>query len=124
MATTLATITLDLAPVPVDICITRKDSFPFGFILEQDGSPIDLTGGGALLTVNDAADGSGAEHFSVANTNTFDATGVMTFQPSVANLTLPAKDSYFFDVEWTDAASDIRTIIKGKFVLGADITNP
>jgi hypothetical protein len=124
MATTIVPITLNLLPQPLDICITRKDAFTFGFELTKDGSPIDLTDDTFLLTVNEAADASGAELFQLSESNTPDATGIVTFLPSVVDLT-QAPATYFFDVQRTASPSgEIRTIIKGEFVISADITDP
>ena len=121
MPTTVAALELNLAPVPVNLCITRRDSFPFGFVLEQDGSGIDLTGTSFLLTVNPDADGSGADLFAIAESNVLTTDGVVQFTPSVVNLTqTPAV--YYYDVQWTDGA-EVRTVVNGTFTIGDDISD-
>ena len=115
-------LTLDLSPVVINICITRRDSFVYGFLLEDANGPIDLTGSSFLHTVDTQADGEGSELFSIAEFNTLDTTGLVQFLPSVANLTqTPA--TYFHDVQWTNAASRIRTVINGSYAIGDDISD-
>lgn len=115
-------VLLDLAPVNSTIRITRRDSFPFGYFIEDDDGPIDFTGDAMLLTVNPAVDGSGSDVFAIANSNTLDATGLIEFTPSIANLTTPAA-SLFFDIQWTTAGGDVRTIIAGAFIVCEDISD-
>ena len=113
---------LDLDPVIINICITRRDSFVYGFLLEDANGPIDLSGGSFLHTVNPAADGSGGDLFAIVEFNTLDTTGLVQFLPSVANLTqTPAK--YFHDIQWTNPATRIRTVIKGSYTIGDDISD-
>jgi hypothetical protein len=120
MPTVVATINFNLLPQPIDLCITRRDSFPFGFLLEQDGAPVDISGNTYQLVVDTAADGTGTELFAIAENNTPDAAGFVEFLPSVANLTqVPA--NYFFAVRETTPGSEIRTIVKGGFQIAADI---
>ncbi len=121
MPTIVATINFNLLPQPIDICITRRDSFPFGFLLEQDGAPVDISGNTYLLTVDTADDGSGTAFFSISENNTPDAAGFVEFLPSVTDLT-QAPGDYFFDVQQTTGAGQVRTIVKGKFQIAKDIT--
>lgn len=114
-------VELDLSPVPINISITRRDSFPFGFVLQQDGAPIDLSGTTFKLAVNPAADGSGIDLFEIAQSNTPGDDGVVEFTPSIADLTQdPA--TYFYDVQWTDTG-EVRTLVNGTFTIGADIAD-
>lgn len=117
----VAPIELNLGPVAIDIQITRRDSFPFGFILTQNGTPIDLTGSSAILTVNPSPTGSQPDLFAVPNINTPDATGVFTFQPTVLDLTQSPGD-YRWDSQWTDALGDPRTYASGLFRILPDIS--
>jgi hypothetical protein len=120
-AATPVVLLLDLFPVIVDICITRRDSFVYGFLLEDADGPIDLTGGSFLHAVNPQDDGGGVDLFELPDFNTLDATGLVQFLPSVVDLTqVPAK--YFHDIQWTNAASRVRTVIKGSYTIGKDIS--
>jgi hypothetical protein len=123
MATATKTVTIfDLTPEVIDLCITRRDSFTFGFIFEDDSGPIDFTGDAFLLTVNPAADGSGGDLFAIAQSNTLDATGLVQFLPSIVNLT-QAAGAYFYDVQWTASGGDVRTLVKGGFRIDPDISD-
>ena len=119
-AATRVVLTLDLSPVPINICIARRDSFVYGFLVEDADGTIDFTGSTFLHATNPAVDGSGVDLFEIAEFNTPDATGLVQFKPSVADLTqVPA--SYFHDIQWTDAAGNVRTIIAGTYEIGPDI---
>jgi hypothetical protein len=122
-ASTATVVLLDLAPIAGEVRITRRDQFPFGWFIEDANGPIDFTGDDMLLTVNPAADGSGSDLFAIAEFNTLDATGLVRFRPAIADLT-QAPATYFFDVQWTQASSsDVRTIIKGDFIICDDISD-
>ncbi len=120
-AATPTVLLLDLSPVVINICITRRDSFVYGFLLEDADGPIDLTGSTFLHTVNPQADGGGTDLFALPAFNTLDATGLVQFLPSVVDLTV-AVAKYFHDIEWTNAASRVRTVIKGFYDIGDDIS--
>ncbi len=121
MPTVVATINFNLLPQPIDLCITRRDSFPFGFLLEQDGAPVDITNNTYLLTVDTADDGSGTQFFQISENNTPGTAGFVEFLPSVTNMT-QAPGDYFFDVQQTTVGGQVRTIAKGKFQIAKDIT--
>jgi len=125
MPAATAAVVADFQPVAVDLCFTREDSFPFTFTLEQPaGTPIDLTGSTFLLTVATApggVEGGGLELFSVAHSNTPGVSGVVEFTPSQANMD-EAEADYFFDVQWTDASANVRTVIAGGFAMGPQVT--
>ncbi len=121
MATTATVKILDLSPIPYDVCVTRRDSKTFGWILEDDNGPIDFTGDAFVLTVNSQADGGGSSIFNTPNSNTLDATGLIEFLPTIVNHTqVPAE--YFYDVQWTDAGGDVFTVLKGSYTIGPDIS--
>lgn len=121
-AATPKILLLDLDPVIVNICITRRDSFVYGFILEDEDGPIDFTGSSFLHTVNPAADGSGADLFAAPENNTLDATGLIQFLPSIVDLTQPPA-IYFHDIQWTKPTAEVRTVIKGSYTIGQDISD-
>ena len=120
MPTVLTPIDFNLSPVPVNLCMTRRDSFPFGFVLSQGGAVIDLTGGSFAFNVNAAPDGSGSAIFAIANSNTLAADGIVTFTPSVLNTT-QVVGTYFYEVAWTDATANIRTVINGTFRIDPEV---
>ena len=116
--------TLNLCPSSVDLCFTRADTVPFTFTLvDEDGSPIDITGSTFILTVDpepDPVDAS-ANLFTVPGVITDGPGGVVQFTPSSVDLD-QTPDTYFYDVEWTDAGSNIRTIVNGEFEIRQDIS--
>ena len=123
MATVVTALVLDLSPIPIDVCITRRDSFTYGVIFEDANGPIDFTGDSFLHTVNPQDDGGGTDVFAIANNNTLDATGLVTFSPSIADLTENPGD-FFHDMQWTRASNgDVRTMGKGKYTIGKDISD-
>ncbi len=121
MPSVVIPIEFNLSPVPVNLCISRRDSFPFGFTLSQSGSPINLTSSTFLFTVDTAADGSGTQLFQISNSNALTTDGVITFTPSVVDLTQNPQTS-FYDIQWTDPSANVRTVIKGSFRFDPDIT--
>ena len=116
---------VDLSPVIIDLKFTREDGFPFSFTLSQGTPPviIDLTGSTFLLTVDlqpfppDAVNNL----FQLSENNTPGPTGVVQFLPTQANMD-QTPTVYFYDVQWTDAAGNVRTAIAGQFEIVGQIT--
>ncbi len=118
---------LDISPAEVAVEVTRRDSTPFSFTLQdEDGTEINITGYTSFtLTVDPSEEPSDATGnlFQITAAFPNPLTGVITFSPSIANHTQDPGD-YFFDVEQIDDSSNVRTIIKGKYTILADITQP
>lgn len=118
------------SPIELDLCITRGDTRPFTIALTEeqaDGTeePLDLTGSSLLLTVDPSATPTNdtANVFQLTATLAGDpTTGIATFQVQSADWVGVAAGSYFYDVELTDSAGDILTILKGVFLIPQDIT--
>ncbi len=119
--------TLDISPTEVDVKVTRRDSTPFSFTLkDEDDAVIDITGYTSFTLTVDPSDqpsDATANLFQITAAFPAPATGVITFSPSIANHTQDPGD-FFFDVEQIDGSSNVRTIIKGKYEILADITQP
>jgi hypothetical protein len=119
--------TLDISPAEVDVEVTRRDSTPFSFTLQdEDGVAINITGYTSFtLTVDPSDEPSDAlsNLFQLTAAFTSPASGTIVFSPSIANHTQDPGD-YFFDVEQIDGSANVRTIIKGKYTILADITQP
>lgn len=109
----------------VDLKFNREDSFPFQFVLtdEDSGAALDLTGSTFLFTAADTPDldGGGAQLFQLTENNTPGVAGVVEFLPSQANMDQP-QATYFYDLEWTDGSGRVRTVAKGKFIIGPQIS--
>ena len=120
----MATVTLDLTPTPINLAFTQEDTFPFTFtMVDSAGAAINITGSSFVLTVDSEpypASGAGVV-FSVTESNTPGADGVVEFTPSSANLD-QTPSTYFYDVQWTDGSSNVRTIIAGEFLIQGQIT--
>lgn len=118
---------LDISPAEIDVEVTRRDSTPFSFTLQdEDGTAIDITSYTSFtLTVDPSEEPSDATANLFQITAAFPAptSGVITFSPTILNNTQDPGD-YFFDVEQIDASANVRTIIKGKYTILPDITQP
>lgn len=119
------TILLDICPVEINICISRGDTTPWTFTIKT-GSPaaaINITGFSFLLTVDpsDEPSGSGNNLFQLLGTITDAPNGVVEFEMSAVQAD-QTPNTYFHDLQETDAAGKLRTIAKGKFIFEQDIT--
>ena len=120
MATVEVAATLDLTPVPVNICITRGDDRPFSFrFFESDGTTArDLSGFTAFrLTVSSVripVGGTPAPEFALLGSATAE---VVTFTPTAGQMDLDPK-KYYFDIQFEDP---IFTEVKGEFLVSQDI---
>ena len=114
-----------VAPVALTVQRTKGDTYPEEFILrDASQTPIDVTGFTFVLTVDTR------EEPDDATTNQFQLTGVLedapngriSFQPSQPNADLLDPGTYFYDIQQTDGASNIRTISKGQYIILPQIT--
>lgn len=124
MATTDVAATLDLSPVPIDICVTRGNDRPFSFrFFESDGVTLrDMSGFTAItLTVSSSKNPVGATpppEFALIGVVSGASSEIVTWTPTASNMDLAAK-KWYFDVQVEDP---IFTEVKGEFVVGQDIT--
>ena len=106
------------------ICRYRGDTYPWTFtIKESDGAVINITGFGFRLTVDPDEDPADAAN------NLFELTGIVTDGPNgIVQFGMDATeadqvpDSYFYDLEWVDTDSKIRTIAKSIFEFKQDVS--
>lgn len=98
----------------------RTSEEPEVFIIYSGGSPQDITGAAVTLTVNDAADGSGTDHFTITGTLTDAVNGEATFTPLTANAALAA-DTYYYDVKMVLAGVPTYPV-RGTWVVLGEIT--
>ena len=115
---------LNICPVEIDLCISRGDTTPFTFtMLKADGTtPEDITGFSYLLTVNVLEEPGPSDSFlfQLSGTIPTGTDGVVQFQLSAAQA--DNLGDFFFDVQQTDGASDVRTVVKGAWEFKQDIT--
>lgn len=92
-------------------------------VTDANGAVVNITGYTFLLTVNKEAAPTGTSNqlFQVAGTITDAPNGKVEFSPtSLQSDQTPGK--YYYDVQMTDAASKIQTILYGRYVIKQDIT--
>jgi hypothetical protein len=111
---------LDRAPQCVNICLTRGDTQPFGFELEDENNVArNLAGYSYVLTVNTESD-------PTTNTNeVFNVVGSISGNVVSFNLNSSEADQLgvlFYDFQETDPSSAILTLAKGDIDWGQDIT--
>lgn len=108
----------------IDLERYRGDTFPPQFqIVKSDGSPQNITGYTFKFAVNiDSEPGDETDEvFRVNGVLVDPSNGIFQFEPSAANMDLDPTVDYYYEVEQTDAASKLRTIIRGRLVISQDI---
>ena len=123
----------DILPVSANddqlsMIISHGDSYPITFFIKNSSTnvPINLTGCTAKLTVDSLRypPDDTTNVFSVdAVLDSDPETGIMSFTPTTLNTSIDPK-KYYYDVEITDADSNIKTIAKSTLTIVMDITKP
>lgn len=109
-----------------DVTRRRGDTYPEVFRIEADGAPLDITGYTLFkLTVSaikePGPNDSGEELFTLTGAITDAVNGEVEYTITAGQADQTPK-TYFYDAEYTDAASDIRTFVQGKWTFTQDIT--
>lgn len=121
MSTTQTTVTMDLGPQPTRVCVTREDSTPMSFRMRDSaGNDITITGRTYLMTVSTDEEPSDTANQVFQLTGVV-ATPIVTFTPTQVDLDIDPDVDYFFDIQETNGAA-VRTVAKGQFVVGHQIT--
>lgn len=105
------------------ICWGRGDSDARGFIVQDSaGVAINITGFTFKLTVNSERDPTDTVNqlFTVVGVIGSPTAGTVSFAPLTTDTVTIGK--FFYDIEQTDGAGLIKTIIKGKCEIVQDIT--
>ena len=113
-------------PIFVELCRKRGDSFPDEFVLFTDAAktmPLDITGFSFILTVDPEEAPADASNniFQLTGTITDATNGKVEYAPTAVESDVTPK-LYYFDIQMTDAALAIRTIIVGDYDITQDIT--
>ena len=106
------------------ICWARGDSSAKGFIVQDSAAvAIDITGFSFKLTVNSEKDPLTTvnQQFTVIGALTDAVNGKVAFSPTITDTDI-TPDTYFYDIEQTDAGGAISTLIIGKCLIVQDIT--
>ena len=116
---------LNICPDEIDLCISRGDTTPWTLTMEDDAVPpvpVPITGFSYLLTVDpsDEPVGSGNNLFQLTGTVTDGPNGVVQFALNASQA--DNLGEFFYDLQQTDGAGNIRTVAKGGFEFKQDIT--
>ena len=106
------------------ICWGRGDSNAKGFVRQDSvGIAIDVSGFSFKLTVNSEKDPADTtnQQFTIAGVLVDAVNGQISFAPSITDTDI-TPDTYFYDIEQTDAGGGIATLIIGKCLIVQDIT--
>jgi hypothetical protein len=92
-------------------------------IKDSAGAAVNISGFSFLLTVDPDANPTTDTNNLFELTGTIDdaPNGLVSFAPSAVEAD-QTPETYFYDIQMTDAGSAIRTIAKGKYVVTQDIT--
>lgn len=107
-----------------EICWGRGDSDAKGFVIQDSaGAAVDITGFSFKLTVSLDKDPTDQvnEQFSITGVIGVAASGTVSFAPTVVDTAI-TPGIYFYDIEQTDVAGRIKTVIKGRVKIIQDIT--
>lgn len=114
-----------LKPQETELCRSRGDTEPMVFTIKDgDGNVIDVSGWSFLFTVDPAPDPTTTANnlFQLTGSFVTDGTdGQVQFEPSAVEMD-QTPDTYFYDLQRTDGAGKIRTLMKGSFIVLPDIT--
>lgn len=115
---------LNVCPATIDLCITRGDTTPWTYtVKDAAGVVVDITGFTYLLTVDPSDEPADAVNnlFQLTGTVPVGTDGVVQFGLSLVQSD-QTPDQYFYDVQQTDTAAKIRTIVVGGFEFKQDLT--
>ena len=104
---------------------TKDDTFEgVEFVLEENGSPVDLTGASIRMMLKLTVGASPALTVSTPSsglTITNASGGVFEFDEQIISVDA---GNYLYDIEVTDSGGDITTYVAGNWVICPDITAP
>ncbi len=115
-------------PLECNLSRRRGDTFEVEWLLvDENDVAVPNSGFNYVLSVNPSPNPSGptggpadpVETYRILYTGTGD--GLITFAPSAAQADTTAAGVYFYEVEQTDTASAVRTIIRGEWEITEDL---
>ena len=112
-------------PTSLDISRSKGDTYAEVFLVKDSaGVAIDVTGFTFLLSVDPETDPSDdtTRLFQITGTIVSGPAGSISFAPSTVQADQLEPGKYQFDIEQVDGASAIRTIAKGQYIIGPQIT--
>jgi hypothetical protein len=111
-------------PSRIDVVRTRGDtSYEEFTVYDKNGAVQSITGCSFLLTTDTRKDPADASTmiFQIAGVIFSGVGGIVRFTPTTGNAAL-VPGTYYFDIQMTDGAGIITTIVKGKWIVEQDIT--
>lgn len=112
---------MDLRPAKHDIKVWRNDTLAINFELSIDGAPIDLSGATIRMQVRPEV-GSNTVTLALTEGDGITVTGSSHNMVEVKKLITTAAGSYVYDLESQFSNGDVKTYVKGNFVISQDIT--
>lgn len=115
---------LDLTAEVIDLSIHRGDTKPWRYTVKDSaGAAVDITGYTFLLTVDPSDEPANSDNnlFQLTGTIIDGPAGIVEFGMSAVQAD-QTPSVYYYDVQMTDGAAKLHTIIKGKFTFKQDIT--
>lgn len=117
------TIGANLLPKRYDIVIYQGDTFTFDLILENNGTPLDVTGWTGKAEINKDVLGTPGETPELGLTIGTTDGKVTVDLTNTESAALIGDTQYYYDIELTDTGSNVRTFIGGFITVTKDITD-
>ena len=103
----------------------RGDTYKHLLVIQDsNGNPIDITGYSFILTINKERDPTDGSNIVLTMTGVIEdaAEGKVALQPALNDINAADIGSWYFDIQQTDGAGDIRTLVKGRYDILQDIS--
>jgi hypothetical protein len=114
----MATPTVDLRPGRLDIKVTRGDTDGIPIVIQEAGSPADLTGRAYAAQLRRSRNAADAVDITVDTSGAADGELVLRLEPAVTE-TLTGE--YQWDLQQT-LGGTVRTLLTGRWIFDADVT--
>lgn len=112
----------NLRPAPVDVLLTRGDTFSLRYTVKSGGAPVDITGWTFRLTTDpsEAPPDDANNYFQVVGVVENGPAGIVRFDWTAAE-TGVVRDT-FYDIQSVDPDGKVRTIARGQMNWDQDTT--
>lgn len=114
-------ITMDLRPAKHDIKTWRNDTLAINYELSIDGQPIDLSGATVRMQVRPDY-GSNTLSLAFTEGDGITVTGTSHNMIEIKKLVTIASGQYVYDLEVQYSNGDVKTYVKGNFIIQEDST--
>ena len=99
----------------------RGDTVPIALTITQNGTPVDITGSVITITFKkNKTDTTAVIQKNAVLTDPENGQALITLTPTDTDIDV---DEYFYDIQWTDAGGNIRTLILTTVQIKQDINN-